>query len=160
MNDNLRRLVQKYRKRGLLIDTNLLLLYIIGSFNIELIREFKRTSHFTIDDFYLISDFIELFESKITTPNILTEVSNLMGNKPNLRALLKIYISNSEEKTQESIKVVQNDAFITFGITGAAIIEISKNSYLVMTDDNPFYGILVNKGIDTVNLDELRLEQQ
>jgi hypothetical protein len=159
MNDNLRRLVQKYRKRGLLIDTNLLLLYIIGSFNIELIREFRRTSHFTIDDFYLISDFIELFESKITTPHILTEVSNLIGNKPNLKALLKIYISNSDEKSQESIKVVQNDAFIKFGITDAAIIEVSKNSHLVMTDDNPFYGLLVNKGMDTVNLDELRLEQ-
>jgi hypothetical protein len=37
MNDNLRRLLGKYRKKGLLIDTNPLVLYIVGSLDIELI---------------------------------------------------------------------------------------------------------------------------
>ncbi len=160
MNDNLRRLLQKYRKKGLLIDTNLLLLYIVGSFNIELIREFKRTSHFTTDDFYLVSDFLELFDSKITTPHILTEVSNLIGNKPNLCALLKIYISDAEEKTLESIKIVQNNTFINFGLTDTAIIDISKDSYLVITDDKPLYGLLINTAVDAVSLNDLRTANQ
>ena len=157
MNDNLRRLLGKYRKKGLLIDTNLLVLYIVGSLDIELIRDFSRTSQFTIDDFYLLSDFSDLFDLKITTPHILTEASNLIGKSRNLRGLLKIYISNADEKFLESSKVTENDDFIDFGLTDTAIINVSQNSCLVLTDDRPLYGFLINKGIDTVSLDELRL---
>lgn len=139
MNDNLRRLIQKYRKKGLLIDTNLLLLYIVGSFDIELIREFKRTSQFTIDDFDFVSDFISEFELKITTPHILAEVDNFIGNKLNLRTLLKNYVSIvAREITTDSVTIVENEFFVEFGFTDTAIVNISNNSYLVLTDDNLF----------------------
>lgn len=69
MNDYLKRIIQVYSLKGLLIDTNLLLLYIIGSFNIELIGRFKRTAQFTTDDFDIVSDFLSLFVKKITTPH-------------------------------------------------------------------------------------------
>jgi len=41
------------RSKGLLVDTNLLLLYIVGSLNPEKIARHKRTDKFTIEDYKL-----------------------------------------------------------------------------------------------------------
>ena len=39
-------LIEKYASRGVLVDTNILLLFVVGAFDRELIPRFKRTSHF------------------------------------------------------------------------------------------------------------------
>jgi hypothetical protein len=41
--------IERYRRRDLLIDTNLLLLYFVGAFRPDRIRSFKRTSRYSID---------------------------------------------------------------------------------------------------------------
>jgi hypothetical protein len=157
MNSYLKKLIQDYKNKGLLIDANLLLLYIVGSFDIELVSRFSRTAKFTIDDFYIVSDFIDLFKLKITTPHILTEVSNLIGNRDELQGLLIIYIKTAEEKFLKSIKIAENNVFSKFGLADTATIETAKDSYLIFTDDKPLYGYLINKGIDAVNFDDLRI---
>jgi rRNA-processing protein FCF1 len=156
MNDYLVTLVKKYKQRGLLIDTNIILLYIVGSVDIFLIRNFSRTSMFTEDDFHKVSKFIDYFDLKITTPHILTEVSDLIGNRPEFHRFLKVYLKLMSEKFEESIKLSENDAFVKFGLADTAVLEISKDSYLVFTDDKPLYGYLISKGVDAVNLDQLR----
>jgi len=151
------KLIQKYKQKGLLIDANIVLLYIIGSIDILLIRDFSRTAMFTEDDFYKISKFIDYFELKITTPHILTEVSNLIGNKQNLQSFLGAYIEKTKEIFLESANVSKNNAFLNFGLADIAISETAKNSYLVVTNDNPLFGYLVNQRIDAVSLDQLRM---
>lgn len=157
MNEHLLNLTRKYRQKGILIDTNILLLYLIGSFDINLIRNFSRTANFTVDDFSRVSRFIDYFEVKVTTPHILTEVSNLFGNKNFLNALLATYINLSSEKFVESARTIENQAFNLFGLTDTAIAEISKDSYLILTDDRPLFGYLANKGFDIVSLDQIRM---
>ncbi|HEV7645893.1 MAG TPA: hypothetical protein VGO50_18280 [Pyrinomonadaceae bacterium] len=142
MNEYLLPLIQKYKQKGILIDTNIFLLYIVGSLDISLVPEFKRTSDFSESDFEKVSKFIDFFDVKITTPNILTEVSNLIGKKPELRAALGIYITKLNEIFIESAKVSEHNAFIEFGLTDTAILNISKDSFLVVTDDRPLYGYL------------------
>ncbi len=157
MTSYVKKLIQKYKFKGLLTDTNLLLLYLVGSFDIELIRNFKRTSHYSIDDFYIVSDFLKLFERKIVTPHILTEVSDFIDNRRELQILLKTFIEKGlEEKFTKSEIIVQNKEFINFGLADTATMEIAKNSYLIFTDDNPLYGLLLNSDIDAVNLSLLR----
>lgn len=151
--------IRKYREKGLLVDTNILLLYIVGSLDIELIRNFSRTAYFTTDDFSAISELLDFFEVKITTPHILTEVSNLIGNKKNLRTVLKKYIELTREKFTASLETAQSDGFINFGLTDAAILNTAKNSFLIVTDDKPLFGYLTNQGIDAVSLDQLRINQ-
>ena len=157
MNDYLLKLIQKYRQKGLLIDTNIILLYLIGSIDISLIRDFSRTAMFTASDFYKVSKFIDYFDLKITTPHVLTEVSNLIGNKQNLPNLLKTYIEKSKEIYLKSSEVSKNNAFFNFGLADTAITETAKDSYLVLTDDRPLYGFLINAQIDVVNLDQIRM---
>jgi len=157
MNDYLLNLIQKYKQKGLLVDTNILLLYIVGIVNVDLIRNFSRTANFTENDFYLVEKFINFFAVNITTPHILTEVSDLLGNRIELQLALGKYIELIEEKFLESKQITRTKTFLQFGLADTAITETAKNSYLVVTDDNPLFGYLVNQKIDAVNLDQIRM---
>ncbi len=79
MNSHLLELIRKYKHKGLLIDTNSALLYLVGSFDPSLIRNHSRTSKYSEDDFDKVSKFIEFFVEMITTPHVLAEISNLLG---------------------------------------------------------------------------------
>jgi rRNA-processing protein FCF1 len=156
MNDYLLKLIQKYKQKGLLIDTNITLLYIVGSFDINLVRNFKRTDMFTEEDFEKVSKFIDYFDLRITTPHVLTEVSDFIDNRQNLQAVLKIYIENTKEIFSESLELSKKETFLKSGLADTAVTYTAKNSYLIFTDDRPLYGFLTNLQIDVVNLDQIR----
>jgi hypothetical protein len=73
----------------LLIDANLLLLLVVGSADRSLIESFKRTRAYTREDFDLLLRLVARFPKVVTTPNVLTEVSNLAGQlrDPTRRAI-------------------------------------------------------------------------
>lgn len=70
-------LTKKYQKKGILIDTNLLILLLVGSFNENLISNFKRTINYTVEDYKYLKTFLLGFDKHFYTPNILTEITNL-----------------------------------------------------------------------------------
>lgn len=156
MNDYLLHLIQKYKQKGLLIDTNILLLYIVGSLDISLVRDFKRTANFSENDFEKVSKFIDYFDLKITTPHVLTEVSNFIDNRQNLQAALKVYIENTREIFLDSLNLSKKDSFLKFGLADTSVTHSAKDNCLIFTDDKPLYGYLINSQIDAVNLDQLR----
>lgn len=69
-------LVAEYRARGLLIEANLLFPYLVGSLDRGLFAPHPHLNTYTAEDFALIAAFIASFELVVTTPHILTEVSN------------------------------------------------------------------------------------
>lgn len=160
MNDYALDLLERYGNRGVLVDTNLLLLYIVGSVDIKLIKEFKRTNIFEENDYLSVAGYIEKFAVKVTTPNILTEVSNFLGQISKQRDLcfyaLKESISAMEENYIPSVEIAENDSFIKFGLTDASIAEISKKRYAVFTADLPLYHYLSSKGFDVLNYNHIR----
>lgn len=71
-------LLEAYVGRTALVDSNLLLLYIVGKCDPRIIPRFTRTEKYTIKDFELLQALLErVFKTVVTTPNVLTEVSNL-----------------------------------------------------------------------------------
>lgn len=157
MNSYLAELIRKYRKKGILLDTNILLLYLVGTFDQRILRTFKRTALFSENDFIILLKLLEVFEVKVTTPHILTEVSNLFGNRYDLNYSLQAYITIVREIFTAGEKIGKNENFVEFGMADTAILEISKDSYLVLTDDKRFYGLLINNRIDAITFDELRI---
>ena len=83
-------LFEKYRNKGLLLDTNLLLLLLIGSGVPHLLETFKpiQNQGFKKKDFELLARACSFFKTLITTPHILTETSNHSGkvSEPHRRA--------------------------------------------------------------------------
>jgi len=162
MSSEIAALFEEYRQKGILIDTNILLLYFVGSINRSRISEFNRTEQFTPEDYDLLLSIIAFFPKRVTTPNILTEVNSLMNLQgaerskglalfaPSISSLLtEIYIASSA--------VVQRAEFIRFGLTDCGILHLAQNQYLVLTDDLKLAAELQRQEIDVVNFNNLRV---
>ncbi len=143
-------------KEGLVIDTNLLLLYLMGVYNPKKISEFKRTQQFLEEDFYLLLRFIGFFKRIVVTPHILTEVTNLAENKtfPTLSKIIKAL----EESLINSNTLIETapTCFQKFGLSDTAIQYLAQQNYFILTDDFPLYGYLSSKGFSVANFNHLR----
>lgn len=161
MSDDLARLIHAYRPRGVLVDTNILLLFFVGSYDTKLITGFKRTSQFTKRDYDLVVNFLAAFEHRITTPHILTEVSNLGGQLPqhNKHDFYRVYaalLAKLFEVRPEAADIVALPIFPRLALTDAAIEYIARDRYLVLTDDGPLAGHLRGTGTAVVNFNDIR----
>jgi len=62
---------------GLFVDTNLLVLFTIGSVNWDRIEQFKRTRQYSKTDYDLLLRVLGKFKSLYTVAHVMAEVSNL-----------------------------------------------------------------------------------
>jgi len=149
--------LQKHRKQGALLDANLLLVYAVGKFNKSLLTSFSHTKQYATD-YGLIEYLVENLNVIYTTPNILTEVSNLGGKlkaEDFFNTLGKLFKVLREEYC-ESTQVAEKSIFTKFGLTDAGIIAVAERNILVVTDDWPLYQILRSREVDAVNINHLR----
>lgn len=79
MSDYIGELFKKYKQRGILIDTNILVLWFVGTVNKSRISQFNRTEQFVPEDYDTLVAILDYFSQIITTPNILTEVNSLVN---------------------------------------------------------------------------------
>ena len=161
MNESLEDLIAKYRNRGVLIDSNLLMLYLVGEFDPQQISRLRRTKSFVVRDYLVIKGFFNAFSIKITTPNILTEISNLSGDIPaGLRdrffKLLHVHFERLGEEYLPSKIGAASPMFARFGLTDSVIAEIAKQQYLVITADFPLANYLASIKADVINFNHLR----
>jgi rRNA-processing protein FCF1 len=161
MNQYVLRLLQRYRSRGILVDTNILLLYFVGSFDRSLIAKFKRTVRFTPQDFDLLEGMLARFDRVITTPNVLSEVnslSNQLGGaaRDGYFAEFAKRIVPLHEECVAIADVARRDCFTRLGLTDSGILHLVKDKYLVLTDDLRLHGVLEKAGIDSINFNHLR----
>lgn len=155
--------IQDFRRMaGVLIDTNLLVLYSIGLYDKNRIEQHKRTRTYTPEDFDLLVRFANLFKKVITTPNILTEVSNLLEGTayqygPVLSHLPQ-YIQVIEEIYFPSHSTIQatHHHFFKFGLSDMVSFELAKQRYLVLTDDLDFCSFLQSNNLPALNFNNLR----
>jgi hypothetical protein len=161
MTDWVSDLLQRYRSRGVLVDTNILLLFVVGAFDRGQIGRFKHTRQFVTEDFDLLVRLLGRFERIVTTPNILTEVSNLSGHLPdNLKAACYAEfgrrIAVLDEQYAPSGIVVGESPFAKLGLTDTSILHLSRGKYLVLTEDATLYVFLGAAKVDALNFNHLR----
>lgn len=129
---------------GLLIDTNLLVLFCVGTINPKRIETFKRTRQYTVADFHLLLDIIRHSRSLYTTPHVLSEVSNLTdlkgAERPLARKVLKETISSLLETELTSLKASNDPSYEDHGLVDAAIVATARSQgCTVLTDDLDLY---------------------
>jgi rRNA-processing protein FCF1 len=157
-----RSLFQKYKQKGILIDTNILLLWFVGTVNRERISRFNRTEKFLPEDYDSLVQILSYFAKIVTTPNILTEVNSLanqLGEPERSQCLFVLArgVARLNEFYLESQEVVKTENFTKFGLTDCGIVNIAKNQYLVLTDDFKLANYLQKIGIDTINFNNIRI---
>ena len=150
-------LILKHRTTGALLDTNLLLVYAVGKFDRSLLPAFHHTKQYATD-FALVERLVEYFPVIHTTPNVLTELSNLGGklNSSQFFSVLRTLVNVLQEHYCVSTAAANNASFEKVGLTDAAIMTIASNDYLILTADWPLYNMLRSRNIDAVNVNHLR----
>jgi hypothetical protein len=148
-------------KRKLLLDTNLLILYLVGSYDLERISNEKHTNTFTKGDYFLLRDFLRNFDL-LVTPNILTEVANLtdtLNKKTETRlfAYLGLLINRWEECYIPS-NSIHNPAFLKFGLADGVIHKLAETGTIILTVDLPLYHYLSGLDLAAINFNHIRSE--
>jgi len=149
--------------RGLLIDTNLLVLLVVGGVSPEQIGRYKRTSAYTRADYRLLCEFVAGFKRLVTLPHVLAEVSNLTDMPGEdlgvARRLLAEQIEVMEESAVASRAAAGHASYSRLGLTDAAIVELMKREdCLVLTEDVGLYEALGRAGVQVVNFAHLRAQ--
>jgi predicted nucleic acid-binding protein len=146
---------------GLLVDTNLLVLYIVGSVNRNRIEQFKRTRQYTKADYVLLLRVLGRFKRLFTVAHVLAEVSNLTdlsGSERLLaREILKQTVSVLEEAPLPSIQAANDSLYPRHGLVDASIAAVAREQKCaVLTDDFDLYHALINDKLEAVNFTHLR----
>jgi hypothetical protein len=155
------RLIFKHRGGSVLVDSNLLLLWFVGVFRRKLIGTYKRLNTFSSEDFDLLAEFLKSFRKIVTTPNILTEVSNLSGAltdhiKPHYFASFTSSLDLLQEEYVRTTEAAANPLFLRLGLTDAVIATVAARPILVITTDFELYYRLQGLGVDVVNFNHQR----
>jgi hypothetical protein len=153
--------VARYRRSGVLVDTNLLLMYVIGAHDPNELPRFKRTKQFTPEDHALLVGFLGYFQRVVTTPHVLTEVSNWAGQLPDHTRMMVFEVLSDgialfDEQHDPAVELAADPAFKRFGITDAAVLHRAKGRYLVLTDDFRLSQYLQSEEVDVFNFHHLR----
>jgi predicted nucleic acid-binding protein len=153
--------------KGIVVDTNLLILLLIGFYDLDEIEKNKRLKNkgFEKEDFHKLVSLIDAVSNKITiTPNILTEVCNLTDNYNNetdyaFFEFIEEFIRTLEERNVNSNEIIHNNqtAFYKFGLSDSSITNLSKEEYLIITVDAPLYHFLISQNLPAINYTVFRL---
>ncbi len=153
-------LIEKHRAKGVLVDTNLLVLFLVGTVNRHRISNFKRTGDFTIEDYDLLVQLIGWFGKLIATPHVLSQVSDLtdLGGRElaAVRELFKRLVEEIDECYDTSRSLVADPAFARFGLADAAVATACTRGVLVLTTDFRLHLALQERNIDALNFNHIR----
>ena len=152
--------IAKHRDSGVAIDTQLLLLLWIGGFDRTQIGR-KRLGQYNETDFDLLVGLVSHCSKLVTTPNVLTEVSNLAGQLPGelaeeFREEFCLVVEKLDERYHESVAVTKLAGFLRLGLADGTLLNLARQGVLVLTDDFPLYQQLANENLPALNFTHFR----
>jgi hypothetical protein len=158
-------LASKYCDKGILIDTNVLLLYLFGKFQPGLVGK-DRLAIYQREDAELIVQFLARFKHIQTTQHVLAETSNLMRQmvRGEMRRRLSMQFHplfcldkpESFQARQIDGTKIDLDVFARLGLTDAGLTSLVRADALLLTDDLDLYVAAVTTGGDAINFTHMR----
>jgi len=154
-------LLSEYCNKGIITDTNLMLVYIVGIYDRDYIPRFKRTDIYT-DDFENIHSVLNCFRKKIVTCHILAELSNFSMQIHNHRLAnyFSFFVQALREADEEHLdkdSILDHCLLPKIGVTDLGIIEAAKRyECLIFTDDFPLAGYAQKMHLGVLNLNHIR----
>lgn len=102
------------------------------------------------------------FDRVLTTPHVLTETSNLLGQlgdplRRKVRHALAELLQHLVEEFTPSQELVQDTHFVRLGLTDIAVTRaVKEKEVTVVTADLPLYVHLTQSGVHAINYNHLR----
>lgn len=124
-----------------LIDTNVLLVLILGSIDPKLINANKRTSIYEEQDYYDLVSVIGDLKDLIVLPNVWTETDNLLNNTIGRRKyeyleIFKATVGVCTEEYVETKTVCESTSLYVLGLTDSLLLDFSSHCEMLITSDS------------------------
>jgi len=149
-------MIERYRSKGLMLDSNLLLLHLIGSVNDSFVGSgrYNKLSGFNTQQVLILNQLIAEFGSVVTTAHILTEVSNLVGDLHDLgrRQIWGQFVSTLEvigEQSISSYQVARRAEFQYLGLTDTVLAAMSEE-FLIISNDGRMVDLLRQRELNAL----------
>mgnify|MGYP001380013045 CR=1 FL=1 len=141
----------------ILIDTNALVVLLIGIIDPRLFKTHNRTSIYEEQDFIDLLAQIGSFEKLIVLPNVWTEVDNLLNDfsgryKDRYVEEITMTIKSTTEKFLESVKATESVGFFDLGLTDSLLLEHAKECNLLITSDSKLSDYAVGYGVHVYDM--------
>jgi hypothetical protein len=147
----------------IIIDTQLLVLYIVGCTSPQYIRRHKRLRDvYTEADFDLLTRMMARSSRVVVTPNVLTESSNFLLSYIDEPARTRIMekfqqlIAGLEEDYVPSERAAERPEFVRLGLADAVLLDAGDESRTLLTADFPLYEAALRSGRLAVNFNHVR----
>ena len=148
-------------ERPLILDTNLLVLFVVGTASRDYIAKHKRLTAFTESDYDILQVIVAHALAVFVTPNTLTETSNLAAYiaepaRSRVFHVLRRLIETCEEKYIPASSAAHRPEFIRLGLTDAVLLEAMSAEAALLTTDLDLYLAASAAGASAVNFNHLR----
>jgi rRNA-processing protein FCF1 len=125
----------------ILIDTNALIVLLLGLMDKRLINKHKRTSIYEEQDFDDLISVIGSLDKLVVLPNVWTETDNLLndfGGELKYQYMVQTIeaMKSTSEKYIESIKGFESDSFFDLGLTDSLLLSCAKECEFLITSDS------------------------
>ena len=150
-------MIDRHHRDGAIVDTNLMLLYLVGRYDVNKIAKFRATRKYDASIFNLLAAILARFRTFYTTPNVITEGDNLSRqvDKAEWGAIsraLRTLVAGLSEVAFPSANLVNHAVHAKFGVTDCSILSLASGRALVLTDDLNLTVELERRGRPVVNL--------
>jgi hypothetical protein len=148
---------------AIILDTNLLLLFVVGTASPKYIAMHKKLKSYANEDFLLLARLLSSAAQIVVTPNTLTETSNLAGYIAD-PALTHIFLVLRQLITSDATKeqlvgseiAAARPEFIRLGLTDSVLLHIANDSNMLLTADVGLYLAALASGKKAANFNHFR----
>ena len=141
-----------------MLDTNLMVLFVVGATHPALIARHKNVSRFRAADYLRLVSLLRLSAQIVVTPNIATETSNLVRQiaapydiqlSDTLSRLLNRFIETIVSSASAAADVDHG----TLGLADAATLRALKQGWHLLTVDAGLHRIASRRGLAASHFD-------
>ena len=145
----------------LVLDTNMLLVFIVGSVDPNLLGITKRVKEYRPADYEIIVTYLGFFNDVILLPTIVSETSNLLdqmwGERRKLcMTLLADLTQTSNEIYVRSGLAATQPEYMELGITDASILCVLNEDTYLLTADLALYLAAICRRQNAQRFEDLR----
>lgn len=135
--------------KGIVPDSNLLVLFLVGLYDTNQISQYKRSQMYSVNDYNKLVKILLSYKKIVLNQPIITEACNHLDNlNAQLSSLfydrIKIELMKYADDSQTTNHILSRDTFVTLGFADSSLEMLSSN-YVVLTDDSPLYGQILSK---------------
>jgi hypothetical protein len=144
------------KRQTLILDSNLIVLLVVGLADENAVLKHKRTRAYTVGDFQLLLRVISDYSELAALPNALSEASNLLefeGNGLPEKIFLQFlrFVSTTREIYVPSLAASRRNEFRRLGLTDAATLEVAKEDIHILSADLGLYLAAAEAGYSVAN---------